>query len=471
MKQSLSQKLQQKFTPQQILLMKLIELPAMELEARLKKEVEENPVIEEGLAGEEEDGNDPEEDVAEDADEAEFYHRDEEEVRTTVSGPLSESHQFFSLSQRRSFQDELMEQISVKLSGDRERIIARFLIGSLDDAGYLRREIASLVDDLAFTQSLDCTEEEVKEVIAKLQSLDPPGVGARDLRESLLIQIRRHPHPDLITRNAEYILEHLFDDFSHRRYSRIMERTGISEEDLRKVSEEIKALNPKPGEPQAAMEQMKMGITPDFLLTVTNDELSILLNNSSLPVLKINKSYIELIESKKKPDERQGKETMQFLRSKVESAKWFIEALRQRGETMMRTMEAIATIQREYFITGDERKIKPMILKDIASVVGLDISTVSRVVNSKYVQTPYGIFQLRKFFSEGFTMEGGEEVSTIQVKGILREIIEKEESEKPLRDEELVEILKERGYPIARRTVAKYREQLGIPVARLRKKL
>lgn len=475
MKQSLSQHLQQKLTPQQILLMKLIQLPALELESRLKKELEENPVIEESLTGDDSNldrsVNDEVEKDENELGEEDFYHEYENEVYTTVQRSEHSAPEFYSLSVRESLQDKLLEQISVKISGDKEMSIAEYLIGSLDDAGYLRRDLTSIVDDLAFTQFIECTEEDVAIVLKTLQELDPPGVGARDLKESLILQAKRKVPFDLIAKNALYILENLFDDLTHKRFEKIKEKTNISDEDLKEVIEEIHNLNPKPGEPQEEMDKSTAGIIPDFTVILDESEVRIELNNSNVPELSISRAYLEMINSKNKVKDKEQRETIKFIKNKIESARWFIDALKQREETLMKTMVAIAERQKNYFHTGDEKRIEPMILKDIADVIQMDVSTVSRVVNSKYVQTPYGIFLLKKFFSEAFTKEGGEEVSTLQVKEILKEIIEQEDSVNPLRDDYIMQILIEKGYPIARRTVAKYREQLGIPVARMRRKL
>lgn len=471
MKQSLSQRLQQKLTPQQILLMKLIQMPTTDLEARLKKEIEENPVIEDNTTQSDEvvdpaDQSDEENDF----DNMDYYHRDEEEVKTTAGNFLPENQQFYSLSVRESLQDKLLDQVTLKISNEKHLSIARYLIGSLDDAGYLRRDINSIVDDLAFTQFIDCSASDVEYVLSVIQELDPPGVGARDLKESLVLQLKRKKQSDLIIKNAIYILENLFEDFTHRRFEQIIEKTSISEDDLKKVLDEIKSLNPKPGEPQAELDDISSGIFPDFTVLVSNEQIKVILNKGSAPELNINKSYLEMLESYDKTKDKSQKETVQFIRSKVESARWFIDALKQREETLMKSMEAITERQKKYFLTGEEKHIKPMILKDIAEIIDMDISTVSRVVNSKYVQTPYGTFKLKKFFSESFTTESGEEVSTLQVKEILKEIIAEEDSASPKNDDEIVLMLKERGYVVARRTVAKYREQLGIQVARLRRK-
>ncbi len=471
MKQSLTQKLQQKLTPQQIMLMKLIQLPSSELEAEIKKELEENPVIEDAAISNESSESDDDYEVDENVlGEEDYYHESEEEVATTASDSSGSGPQFFSLSVKESFQEELLDQVGIKIDTEPELTIAKYLVGSLDDSGYLRRDIGSIVDDLAFTQFVDTTEEKVEEVLGIVQQLDPAGVGARDLQESLLLQLQRKDQHNLIVRNATYIVENLFDDFTHKRFEKIEQKINISESDLKEVLNEIKSLNPKPGEPQSEMDRDASGIIPDFTVSIDGEELIVSLNNSSVPDLNINSAYIEMVESKEKKSKKE-KETVSFIKKKVESAKWFIEALKQREETLKKTMVAIAHRQEAYFLSGDEKLIRPMILKDISDIIDMDISTVSRVVNSKYVQSPYGIFKLKKFFSESFTKDSGEEVSTLQVKEILKEIIENEDKSDPKKDDEIMKILNDKGYPIARRTVAKYREQLGIPVARMRRNL
>ena len=453
--------------------MKLIQLPAQELEMRLKRELEENPVLEDpGISdqGVEETSNEEGETEELDATEKELLQTDDDDY----PGPANQGEErdrFFALVETHSLKDDLHEQISMKLDDHEELIIADYLIGSLDDAGYLRRDTASIVDDLAFTQGIDTSDEKVEKVLGILQQLDPPGVGARDLQESLLLQLRRKEGQDLISRNALYVVEKLFDDFTHRRYERIMEKTGISEDDLKEVIEMIQDLNPKPGESSSDLGEASMAITPDFVLTISGDEILVSLSNSSLPDLKINKSYIELLSDYDKKKAKSQRDAVRFIRSRIDSARSFIEALKQREDTLLKTMKTIAIIQRDFFLSGDDKALKPMILKDVAEAIEMDISTVSRVVNSKYVQTPYGIFRLKRFFSEAFTKDSGEEVSTIEVKQLLKSLIEAEDKADPLKDEDLSEVLADKGYPVARRTVAKYREQLGFPVARLRRNL
>ncbi|MEQ8324936.1 MAG: RNA polymerase factor sigma-54 [Vicingaceae bacterium] len=474
MKQVLRQRLQQKLTPQQILLMKLIQLPAQELEMRLKKELEENPVLDDpGISDETSEEVENERDEKEeelDATEAELLKTDDDDY----PGPPSSYEQhdpFFSLVETHTLKEDLHEQISMKLRNLEELAIADYLIGSLDDAGYLRRDTGSIVDDLAFLQGIDTNDQKVEEVLAMLQELEPAGVGARNLQECLVLQARRKNGHDLVSQNALYVLENLFEDFTHRRYEKIVEKTGVSESDLKLVIDHIQDLNPKPGESSSATGESSIAVIPDFNLLVTGDELSISLTNSSLPELKINKSYVEMLENFERKKEKSQRETIKFIKEKVDSARYFIEALKQREETLLKTMETIVVLQRDFFLTGDDKLIKPMILKDIAESIEMDVSTVSRVVNSKYIQTPYGIFSLKKFFSESFTKDSGEEVSTIEVKQLLKSIIEKEDSTEPLNDEELSKLLSDKGYTVARRTVAKYREQLGFAVARMRRKL
>jgi RNA polymerase sigma-54 factor len=473
MKQVLRQHLQQKLTPQQILLMKLIQLPNQELEMRLKREIEENPVLEEPtISSSDEEISQEDSNETEDLDstELELMGTDDDDYPAPPSAS-SEQDTFYSLTETTSLQQDLVEQISMKISDEDELTIATYLIGSLDDSGYLRRDTGSIVDDLAFTQGIESNNEKVEEVLSIMQQLDPAGIGARDLQECLLLQLKRKDSHDLIIRNAQYIIEFMFDDFSHRRLEKIIEKTGISEEDLKDVMSEIKELNPKPGETSSDVGERSMAVMPDFSLNVIDDEISVSLTNSSIPDLHINKSYLEMLGSYDKKKDKTQKETVSFIRKKVESANWFIEALKQREETLLKTMRSIAVLQSKYFISGDDKDLKPMILKDIALAINMDISTVSRVVNSKYVQTPYGIIKLKKFFSESFTKESGEEVSTNEVKQLLKTLIEKEDKTEPLKDDQLTTKLVELGYPLARRTVAKYREQLGFPVARLRRNL
>lgn len=476
MKQVLRQNLQQKMTPQQILLMKLIQLPATELENRLKKEMEENPVLEERDTFSETDVSESDESDLDDhepgKDEIDLdYFNDDDDIPGPTRQSTEPKEKFFSLSSKETFQEDLMEQISMKISGEPHLTIARFLIGSLDDSGYLRRDMQSIVDDLAFTQHAEVSLDQVEAILEHLQKLEPAGVGARDLREALLLQLKRKDPNDLLIKNAIYIVENLFEDLSHRRYEKIVERTNISQEDLKEVLEEIKSLNPKPADSETEMEEMASTIEPDFTVMPDGEDLNISLNKGNTPDLNINREYLDMIDSYDKSKNKEDRKTAKFIKEKVDSAQWFIEALKQRDDTLMRVMKTIVSLQREFFHHGDFKLLRPMILKDVAEIVDMDISTISRVVNSKYVQTQFGIFSLKKFFSEGLVMEDGEEVSTNQVKLVLQEIVEEEDKQNPIKDDELTVALRAKGYPIARRTVAKYREQMGIPVARLRRKI
>jgi len=358
---------------------------------------------------------------------------------------------------------------------EKELKIALFIIGNLDDSGYLRRDLVALVDDLAFSQNIMTDEKEVERLLKMIQSFDPPGVGARNLQECLLIQINRLPYNDEHVELAKQILERFFNEFTKKHYSKIIKRLEISEEELKEAINVILELNPKPGNSLNESTKVVQHIIPDFIVSYENGELSLRLNARNAPELHISRKYREMMEtyskSKDKKEKRKNREALTFVKQKIDSAKWFIDAIKQRQHTLLSTMEAILEYQRDYFMEGDETLLKPMILKDIAEKVNLDISTISRVVNSKYVQTPFGTFLLKDFFSESLSTDSGEEVSTREVKKILQNIIDEEDKQKPYSDEKLAKLLNEKGYNIARRTIAKYREQLGIPVARMRKEL
>lgn len=488
----------QKLSPQQIQLMKLLQVPALLLDQRIKQEIEENPALEEGEdlyeeGGELQDNNDDEYDSAmetgeeeddyesgDDAgDEFDFddYVDDDEipDYRLTANNTSADDESrdvpFVAGS---TPQEVLHAQLGLRDLTAREYQIASHIIGNIDDSGYLQRDIHSLIDDLAFNQNIQTNFTEVLDILRIIQEFDPPGVGARDLRECLLLQIRRKDQNSAAVRHAGLILEKNFNDFTRKHYDKIRKKHSLSEEDLKRAVDEILKLNPKPGSTLYEETGGAQYVVPDFILTHKDGDLELTLNAQNAPDLRINHTYAEMFramaESKGKADKRQ-KEALQFVKQKLDSAKWFIDAIRQRQHTLMVTMQAILEFQREYFLTGDETKLRPMILKDIADMVQLDISTISRVANSKYIQTPYGTFLLKDFFSESMQTEQGEEVSTREVKKILQDCIEAEDKKKPLTDDELAGILKEKGYNIARRTVAKYREQLDIPVARLRKEL
>ncbi|PCJ82844.1 MAG: RNA polymerase sigma-54 factor [Flavobacteriales bacterium] len=483
LKQTLQQKLLQKLSPQQIQLMKLLQLPTIALEQRIKEELEGNPALDEGKeedeqADEFEENEFDENDLSDSDDEFDFsdYVDDDEipdyKLYTSNKGADAEDKDIpFSVG--KTFHELLESQLGLRVLTEHEQIIAETLIGNLDDAGYLRRELSSIVDDLAFTQYIDTTEEEVLSILNIIQELDPPGIGARGLQECLLLQLDRKISDENIA-TAKLLLKESFDEFTKKHYEKIVNKLGITEEELRDAMDEVLKLNPKPG--NSLNENIKVieHIIPDFIISNVDGELELTLNSRNAPELRMNRKYSEMIEtyskSKEKPN-REQKEALLFVKQKLDSAKWFIDAIRQRQHTLLLTMDAIMHHQKEYFLTGDETKLKPMILQNIAEKVNLDISTISRVSNSKYVQTPYGTFLLKTFFSESLSTNTGEEVSTREVKKILQDLLEAEDKKKPITDERLGEALREKGYNIARRTVAKYREQLGISVARLRKEL
>ena len=481
LKQSLQQKLLQKLSPQQIQLMKLLQVPTIELEQRIKEEIEANPALEEGKDDELQDEYDErDENESEDTDQEDFDLSDYMDEGDIPSYQLSvnnkgkdDEDKNIPFASGTSFQDVLLSQIGLKKLTESEAIIAETIIGNLDDSGYLRRELDNIVNDLAFSQNLLVEKHDIEEVLFKVQELDPPGVGARDLKECLLLQLRRKGQKDPAIRLATELLEEHFDAFTKKHYDRIIKKMEIQEEDLKEAVDEIIRLNPKPGSAMLETNRALNQIVPDFTISTFDDDLQLSLNGRNAPELKVSKTYQEMFkayaESKKK-DPKQ-KEALLFVKQKIDGAKWFIDAIMQRQQTLLVTMEAIMNYQREYFLTGDETKLRPMILKDIAEIVSMDISTISRVANSKYVQTPYGTFLLKSFFSESLSTDSGEEVSTREVKKILEDCVAAEDKKKPITDDRLAKILKEKGYNIARRTVAKYREQLSIPVARLRKEL
>ena len=480
LKQSLSQKLDQRLSPQQIQLMKLLQVPTIELDQRIKQEIEENPALEEGKEEyEDEFERDDYDDSDVNSDERDFdiddyLGDDEPSYKTSISNKSKDDEErAVPLSSGTSFQERLMGQLNMHELSKEQIIIASFLIGNLDDAGYLEREVEAIVDDLAFSQNIITSEEEVEKVLAVVQDLEPAGIGARDLRECLLLQIKRKQKGDITKFTAMKILEDFFEEFTKKHYDKIINRLEISEDDLKQAIAEIIRLNPKPGGSLKESSKSIQQIVPDFHITEEDGNLELTLNGRNAPELKVSKGYENMLRNYSEGAKlnKGDKDAMTFVKQKLESAKWFIDAIKQRQNTLLLTMNAIMNYQREYFLTGDETRLKPMILKDIAEMVDLDISTISRVANSKYVQTPYGTISLKYFFSESLSTDSGEEVSTREVKKILQDAVEGESKRKPLTDEKLAALLKEKGYNIARRTVAKYREQLNIPVARLRKEL
>jgi RNA polymerase sigma-54 factor len=481
LKQSLTQKQLQKLSPQQIQMIKLLEIPAMQLEQRIKKEIEENPALEEGEE-QEHTSDEQEEELFDDSDQDEFSLDDylddddipEYRLQSQNYSRDDERREEIPFSGGSSFHEMLETQIGLRVLTDRQKAIAEYIIGNIDEDGYLRREIENIVDDMAFTQNLDVTVEEVEEVLAVVHDLEPAGVGARNLRESLLLQIRRKDLSDPVTALAERILDKYFEEFTRKHYEKIESRLEIDEEDMKDALDEILRLNPKPGGSfHDPMNRSNPHVVPDFTLEARDGELDVTLNSRNLPELRVSRTYSEMLEAyvRDKDKTRTQKDAVAFVKQKLDSARWFIDAMRQRQNTLLVTMNAILEYQYDYFLEGDETKLRPMILKDIAEVTGLDISTISRVANSKYIQTHFGVIPLKYFFSEGMQTDSGEEVSTREIKSILQECITAEDKRRPLTDEKLTEILQEKGYQIARRTVAKYREQLNIPVARMRKEI
>ena len=496
-----------KLSPQQIQLMKMLQLPLIELEQRIKEEIEANPALEDTVGDEDnpqsadegydDNGFEGEDNPNDDNGENDDYNDDEllpsKEDDFDLNDYLPDEDEYDYAYKRQannrsaddedyqapivheeSFQDYLIQQLGYHDLNEKEEIIGEVIIGNLDDNGYLSRPIANLVDDLLFTMNVETTEEEVARVLKVVQHLDPPGIGATDLQECLLIQLERleeeNPYNDY--KLCITIIQDCFEEFTKKHYDKIAKKTGASNRQLKAALDEILKLNPKPGDTSTSGAHISHYITPDFFISIKDGDLELSLDGRNNPELKISKQYVKMLDDfTKGKNTRNMQEAANFVRQKIDSAKWFIDAIKQRQRTLYVTMKAIMDMQREYFLTGDDTKLKPMILKDIAEKVGLDISTISRVANSKYVQTPYGTFLLKTFFSEGITNQEGEEVSTREIKKILQDCIDDEEKSKPLTDEELMFILKDKGYPIARRTVAKYREQLGIPVARLRKEL
>src|SRR5210317_111511 len=479
LKQQLQIKLSQKLSPQQIKLMKLIQLSTLDLEQKIESEIGENPALESGIeiVKNENSENDYDENTKIETDEIDIdQYLSDDEVPAyrlyTNNFSSDDEDRTVPLSGGISFHQYLHQQMGNLILNDDEMQIAEFIIGSIDDSGYLRRTEDQLIDDLAFTQNIFVEKKQLEKIIRSVQSLDPPGVGARDLRECLQLQLekKKKDRPELI--HALKIIKDEFEHFSHKHYSKLQDRIGITEEELKKVLDIISRLNPKPGGALSSTIQ-NTHVVPDFIMTLEDGEIDVQLNRRNAPQLKISNAYKEMLkgyqESQKKSKTQQ--EAVQFIKQKLDSAKWFIEAIQQRHMTLTLTINAIVEHQKEYFLTGDERKLKPMILKDIADKVQMDISTISRVANSKYIDSPYGVKLLKTFFSEGLKNEEGEDVSSIEIKNFLSQLIAEENKQKPLTDDFLSKLMKEKGYIVARRTIAKYREQLDIPVARLRKEL
>jgi len=493
--QNLQLKLQQKLSPQQILLMKLLQIPAVGLEQRIKQEIEENPALEVDAPEVEEMDMDqnseeetPETDEYGETVELDNYKEEREEfdlndyleddipsynLKTNNHSP-DDRHYEIPFVAGVSFHDLLINQLGIRNLTEDQLKIGTYIIGNIDESGYLERSTDAIVDDLAFTQNITTDKNEVESILKIIQEFDPSGVGARNLQECLMIQLQRKQSaaPSEVIALSIKIIRRYFNEFTKKHYTKIMKRAEITEEQLKAVIEEVLTLNPKPGNSLSETSRTNHYIIPDFTITNANGELELSLNSWNSPDLRVSNDFSAMgnsLDKKKKTKEQ--RKAFSFVKQKVDSAKWFIEAIRQRQNTLYATMNAIMKYQQDYFMTGDSARLRPLILKDIAEMVNLDISTISRVTNSKYVQTDFGTFLLKSFFSEGMEKDDGEEVSTREIKGILQEIVAEENKKKPLTDDHLAKLLKEKGYPIARRTIAKYREQLGIPVARLRKEL
>lgn len=493
LRQTQQLKLLQKLSPQQIQLMKLLQLPTVALEQRIKEELEINPALEEDNNELENENTENEYDEVDGSDGEEVNEYEEKEVEKIDDGYEYEDYMDaaeldsykYEISNRSAddemfqtvavegpdFHSQLEDQLGLRDITQKQYSIGLYLIGCIDEDGYIRRDLDLIVDDLAFSQNIPTTRQELEEVLHVIQEFDPAGVGARSLQECLLIQLERKPVRAKETQLAIEVVKTMMDEFSKKHYDKIIRKLNIEDEDLKEVISEITHLNPRPGNSEGDNKGQMSEIVPDFNISVNDGIPELSINQRNLPELKISNDYIEMLKEYSRVKEKSAKEATSFVKGKIESAQWFIEALQQRHQTMLVSMHAIMQYQQEYFASGDESKLKPMILKDIADKVSLDISTVSRVANSKYVQTPYGTFLLKTFFSESLSTESGEEVSTREVKKILQDCISTENKKKPLTDDALCIILKEKGYNIARRTVAKYREQLDVPVARMRKEI
>jgi len=468
LKQGLELKQTQKLSPLQIQTIKLIELPIQELEQRIRKELEENPVLDEDVQSESEEDQAPREVSL-----SEYKEDDSIPGYRLRSDNYSkdERPQYNTFSVKESFTQSLQEQLGYRSLSEHQYAVASFLIGSLDDDGYLRRSIDSVVDDLSFRANIETDEQEVLDMLKIIQEFDPAGVGARDLRECLLLQIRHCKKPPEVE-NAIRILRDHFNEFTSKHFQKIMTRMNLSEAELKAAIAKILKLNPSPGgQIDDSYTDQAQQIVPDFQLEYKDGELLLSMPRFSVPELRVNRKYADILMEASNSSEREKKEAAAFVKKKIDSAKWFVEAIKQRHNTLSSTMQAIVDYQHDYFVDGDESHLKPMVLKDIAEKTGFDISTISRVVNSKYIETHFGIYSLKYFFSEGLENQDGEEVSTRELKKALQECVDNEDKHKPYTDDELVDKMTEKGYKVARRTIAKYRDQLGIPKARLRKEL
>ena len=475
MKQYLKLKLSQKLSPQQIQLMKLIQLPTLDFEQKIQREIEENPALEQNQNSSDENDQENHDEYSDSDDiniDDYINYDDTPSYKLNSNNSRGQEEKNIPFSSGISFTQHLISQLKPISLSEKKMKIAEFLVGSIDDSGYIRHELDEIIDDLAFTQNIIVDKPELTEVLKIIQDFDPAGVGALSLKECLLIQLKRKRKANSVDLAIE-IIENSFEQFSKKHFEKLMNKYSIDETELKEVITIISKLNPKPGGSYSGGSSPIEQVIPDFKISIENNELALNLNYRNSPTLNISRDYDEMLKGYKleKNKSKTQREAVQFIKQKLDSAKWFIDAVKQRQQTLLITMQAIMNYQKEYFLTGDERKIKPMILKDIANEIEMDISTISRVANSKYVDTPYGTKLLKEFFSESMKTTSGEEISTIEIKKILEKIISKENKRKPETDEKLVKLLNEKGYKIARRTVAKYREQLNIPVARLRKEI
>lgn len=483
LKQQLQQKLQQKLSPAQIQVIKMLEVPTLELEERIRQEIEENPALEEG-ADNENDGDDFDDDFGnEDGGNNDDFDIDDYVADDDIpdyklkanNTSKDDKHEDIPFSIGMTFHEYLIDQLGLLNLKEADRLLAEYIIGNIDDEGYLRRTPESMVDDIVFQAGIQTTDAEMNRIIKLVRNFDPAGVGAVNLQECLILQLERKTQTTEV-KLAKIILSDFFDEFSKKHYDKITRGLNIDDEQLKKVIAEIVKLNPKPGNAWGGnlLEKSMTTIVPDFILENDENQLTVHLNNSNVPELRVNSTYNEMFQeyaTNKSNQSREQKDAVMFVKQKIDSARWFIDAIKQRQQTLLTTMMAIVKYQKQFFIEGDDTYLKPMILKDIADITGLDISTISRVSNSKYIQTDFGIFPVKYFFSESMTNDSGEEVSTREIKKILQDCIDNEDKHKPLNDDALADVLKEKGYIIARRTAAKYREQLNIPVARLRKEI
>jgi RNA polymerase sigma-54 factor len=470
LKQGLVMKQTQKLSPLQIQTIKLIELPIQELEQKIRDELDENPVLDDTPQEKKDDDQEEARDVSidemkDDSDQVPYYN-----LHVNNYGK-DERPQYNTFSVKESFRQSLMDQLGFRNLGKHQHDVASFIIGSLDDDGYLRRDIDSIVDDLAFKENIETNRDEVLQMLKVIQDFEPTGVGARNLQECLLLQLKAMKQTPEV-KNAERIIQNHFDEFSNKHFQKIISKLGLTEDEMKAAMSKIMKLNPSPGgQIDDSYNDQAQQIVPDFVLNVENGQLKLSMPRFNIPEIRVNRKYAELLEQAQGSSDKKQKEAATFVKQKLDSAKWFVEALKQRHNTLQSTMQAIIDFQHDYFIDGDESHLKPMVLKDIAEKTGFDISTISRVVNSKYIETHFGIYPLKFFFSEGLENQEGEEVSTRELKKALRECVDAEDKHKPLTDDQLVAEMNKRGYKVARRTIAKYRDQLAIPKARLRKEL